>query len=106
MTRDEILEALSANDLRGASSNAVVAHPAGILGGELQLQSEPGKGSTFTFYLPLHPAEPGRKPSERASAPVLDDRDRLADDAAHLLVIEDDPVLAEISPWTRKYLEL
>ena len=29
----EILEALSANDLRGASSNAVVAHPAGILGG-------------------------------------------------------------------------
>jgi amino-acid N-acetyltransferase len=29
----EILEGLSANDLRGAYSNAVVAHPAGILGG-------------------------------------------------------------------------
>jgi amino-acid N-acetyltransferase len=29
----EILEGLSANDLRGAYSNAIVAHPAGILGG-------------------------------------------------------------------------
>lgn len=29
----EILEGLSANDLRGAYSNAVTAHPAGILGG-------------------------------------------------------------------------
>jgi amino-acid N-acetyltransferase len=29
----EILEGLSANDLRGACPNAVVAHPAGILGG-------------------------------------------------------------------------
>src|SRR5215204_1444994 len=29
----EILEGLSANDLRGAYPNAVVAHPAGILGG-------------------------------------------------------------------------
>src|SRR5581483_11718373 len=29
----EVLEGLSANDLRGACPNAVVAHPAGILGG-------------------------------------------------------------------------
>ncbi len=29
----EILEGLSANDLRGATPNAVVAHPAGVLGG-------------------------------------------------------------------------
>ncbi len=29
----EILEGLSAHDLRGASSNAIVAHPAGILQG-------------------------------------------------------------------------
>jgi amino-acid N-acetyltransferase len=33
----EILEGLSANDLRGAHPNAVVAHPAGILGGVDQL---------------------------------------------------------------------
>jgi amino-acid N-acetyltransferase len=33
----EILEGLSANDLRGACPNAVVAHPAGILGGVDQL---------------------------------------------------------------------
>src|SRR5262249_15822655 len=31
--RHEILEGLSANDLRGACSNALVAHPAGILQG-------------------------------------------------------------------------
>src|SRR5262245_57342717 len=29
----ELLEGLSAHDLRGANSNALVAHPAGILGG-------------------------------------------------------------------------
>src|SRR5437868_7545415 len=33
----EILEGLSANDLRAACPNAVVAHPAGILGGVDQL---------------------------------------------------------------------
>src|SRR5919106_964567 len=33
----EVLEGLSANDLRGACPNAIVAHPAGILGGVDQL---------------------------------------------------------------------
>jgi len=76
---------------------AIARESVTLLGGELQLVSEPGHGSSFTCYLPIdgpvladpQPAKPETKSS------VADDRDHLAAEAPHLLVIEDDPVLAE-----------
>ncbi|HYQ46785.1 MAG TPA: response regulator [Polyangiaceae bacterium] len=76
---------------------AIARESVTLLGGELQLVSEPGVGSSFTCYLPIdglaladsQPAKP------KAKSSVTDDRDHLASEAPHLLVIEDDPVLAE-----------
>jgi CheY-like chemotaxis protein/HAMP domain-containing protein len=78
---------------------AIARESATLLGGELQLVSAPGKGSTFTCFLPERLAALGEKratthPSHRAPT-VDDDRAALGPDEPHLLVIEDDPVLAE-----------
>src|SRR5690606_24987464 len=86
---------------------AISREIAGLLGGELQLRSEPGAGSTFTLYLPLHYAgaedagalrmprafNGARLVSEPAPAAVEsvdDDRGLPSDDAPVLLLVEDD----------------
>jgi len=91
---------------------AISRELAALLGGEIQLKSTPGAGSTFTLYLPSRYAgsalavRPGAATQPRAptlqlvhSAPVervADDRANLSPGDPALLIIEDDPHYARI----------
>jgi len=86
-----------------------------LLGGEIQLRSAPGTGSTFTLYLPLRYVGPSTAPKPAASSsakpahvsivPAVQERpiEQIPDDRLEihpgdsiLLIVEDDPHYARI----------
>ena len=70
--------------------------------GEITVQSEPGKGTTFTVYLPTAMAAQTQATPEREGKAVTATPDFALEDAQHILYLDDDGVLVGL---VRRLLE-
>jgi PAS domain S-box-containing protein len=82
--RDMLTEKPSGTQLGLALSKEIVAHHNGLI----WVESEPGKGSTFAFVLPLSP--------ESAEVQLVGDDLALPESAPTVLVVDDEPAVREL----------